>query len=609
MLLENINNTLFFSIISFVYLIIVTIIFCKKKKIKSLEMNIFRLILIDNIVSLILEFLIIIVMNNSLLLLTVLKLFNISLLTYVFLFLIYTYTLVYHSENINLERPLFLVTLVSYLFFCLIILLLPVYFNDVAYFQYSYGPSVLSLFVFISIVITIIVIMILLNIKAIVKKKATPIILLIILMGINGFVQFLFPNILLANFIISLVTFTMYFTIENPDVKLISELEIAKEQADKANHAKTDFLSSMSHEIRTPLNAVVGFSQTLMDEDLTPTAKDQVKEIITASNNLLELVNGILDISKIEANKIEIIETEYSFKKIFDELVSLAKARLGDKQLDFRVSYDESVPKVLYGDKVRIKQVILNLLTNSIKYTKQGFVEFKVSSFIKDNICRLIVSVEDSGIGIKQENIEKLFTKFQRFDEKTNGTIEGTGLGLAITKKLVELMNGKIIVQSVYGEGSKFTISLDQRIILNPTIEVEESTPLVVNESFDLTGKRVLVVDDNKINLKVASKLLEKYNVIIETLDNGTDCINKIKAGERYDIILMDDMMPNKSGVETHAELVQIEGFNIPVVILTANALTGMREKYINDDGFDEYLAKPIEKAELNKILKKFLIK
>lgn len=446
------------------------------------------------------------------------------------------------------------------------------------------------------------------SLKKIKKKKSIPLFAFVLLTILTVLVQLINPQLTLLLLTDSIVTTLMYFTIENPDVRMIEELQLAREEADKANQAKTDFLSSMSHEIRTPLNAIVGFSQNLYEEDIPSTAKEQVQDIITASNNLLELVNGILDISKIEANKLEIINDEYSFKKVFNELVSLAHARLGDKSLIFKVHYDESIPKVLYGDKLRVKQVILNILTNSIKYTKKGFIEFKVNSIIKDDVCRLIVSVEDSGVGIKKENIDKLFTKFQRFEDR-NTTIEGTGLGLAITKKLVELMNGQIIVQSVYGQGSKFTIALDQRIINNPTIDVEEKNSLSLDsETFDLSGKRVLVVDDNKLNLKVASKLLEKYNLTLDLISSGYECLDKIRAGEKFDLILLDDMMPKMSGVETLFELKKIEGFNIPTVILTANAIAGMREKYLND-GFDDYLAKPIEKAELNKVLKEFLMK
>ena len=397
----------------------------------------------------------------------------------------------------------------------------------------------------------------------------------------------------------------MYFTIENPDIKMIEQLNIARDTAEKANAAKTDFLSNMSHEIRTPLNAIVGFSNLLLDDESVPEkAKDEVRDIVMASDNLLEIVNGILDISKIEAGKLEIIDTEYSIKKVIDELVALSKGRLGDKPIEFKTNIDQSIPPVLYGDAGRIKQICVNILTNAIKYTKEGWIEFKVSSVVKDNICRLIISVEDTGIGIKEKNIDKLFNKFERLDLEDNVTIEGTGLGLAITKKLVDLMHGKIVVQSVFGKGSKFTVSIDQRIVENPTIKVDAEK--ITNKEIIVNNKKVLLVDDNKINLKVAERLLESYGIKTESAESGFACLDKIKAGEKYDLIMLDDMMPKMSGVETLKKLKEIKGFDTKVIALTANALTGMREKYLND-GFNDYLAKPINKEELNKIINKYL--
>ena len=222
----------------------------------------------------------------------------------------------------------------------------------------------------------------------------------------------------------------------------------------------------MSHEIRTPLNAITGFSQALQDEeDIPESAKEDIRDIMMASNSLLEIVNGILDISKIEANKLEIVKKEYEIGKVFDELIILTKSRIGDKPIEFRSVIDPTIPPVLYGDHVRLKQIVLNILTNAAKYTNEGYIEFKVDSVQKDGVCRLIISVEDTGIGIAKDKIDKLFTKFERFDEEKNITIEGTGLGMAITKKIVELMNGTIVVQSEYGEGSKFTVAIDQVIV------------------------------------------------------------------------------------------------------------------------------------------------
>ena len=484
------------------------------------------------------------------------------------------------------------------------IFILPVYLNTVKHQEYSYGPSVDLLFAIIAVMIVAMILVLLINIKNLRKKKVLPIIVFVILMGISAIIQNIWPHILLANFFFSIVTCLMYFTIENPDVKMIEQLNIARDQADKANSAKSDFLSSMSHEIRTPLNAIVGFSESLKEEDLPVNAKEEVNDIISASQSLLEIVNGILDISKIEANKLEIINNEYDIHKMFKDLVSLTKVRIGDKPIELKVNIDQSIPQVLYGDHTRVKQIILNLLTNAAKYTEKGFIEFNVQSVIKDEMCRLIISVKDSGKGIKEENIDKLFTKFERSDEK-NSTIEGTGLGLAITKKLINLMNGNIVVQSEYQKGSNFIVSLDQALVKNPTIiNKEEEQQNQVKTSYK--DKKILIVDDNELNLKVAQRLLQSYEMQIDTVLSGDEALTKIRANEHYDLILLDDMMPHKSGSETLIELRQIENFNIPVVVLTANAIEGMKEKYL-EMGFDDYLAKPISKDELKRVLLKYL--
>ena len=600
----SINITIF----GLIFIILLMFVYFSKKRIDILENRVYAILIIVSLISTIVEITsFIMVINgidaNALAYNLVMKLLFECFLIWLYAFTLYFVILTIKKKDKVNERFLYY-SLGILIFFVLIISALPIDINNEGGILLPSGIGVNAIYVLCGLCIVCMIYLLFKNIKNLKLKKYWPLFIILIVFIFVVVIQKAFPSVLVINPALVFITFLMYFTIENPDIKMIEQLNIARDQAEKANAAKTDFLSNMSHEIRTPLNAIVGFSNLLLeDENVPDKAKDEVRDIVMASDNLLEIVNGILDISKIEANKLEIVNNEYSTKKILDELVSLCKGRLGEKPIEFKTNFDASLPPVLYGDASRIKQICVNILTNAIKYTKEGWIEFKISSVIKDNICRLIISVEDTGIGIKEKNIDRLFNKFERLDLEDNITIEGTGLGLAITKKLVDLMHGKIIVQSVFGKGSKFTVCLDQRIVKNPTIKVEAEK--IVDE-VNAQNKKVLLVDDNKINLKVAERLLETYGIEVESVESGFACLDKISEGKKYDLIMLDDMMPKMSGVETLKKLKAIPGFATKTIALTANALTGMREKYLQD-GFDDYLAKPINKNELNKIINKYL--
>ena len=443
------------------------------------------------------------------------------------------------------------------------------------------------------------------NLKSIELKKCIPFVILILFMGLAIYLRNLSPTLIVIPAIMVYIDLIMYFTIENPDVKMLEKVEMARDAAEKANRAKSDFLSSMSHEIRTPLNAIVGLSEDIGSyKDQVPQAvSEDADDIINASQTLLEIVGNILDINKIESNKLEIVDIVYNPKETIDGVAKIDAVRIGDKPIDFKVNIAPDLPYELIGDKVHIKEIVNNLLTNAIKYTEQGEINLNVRCINKGDLSNLIISVQDTGRGIKAENINRLFTKFDRLDVERNTTTEGTGLGLAITKRLVEMMNGTINVQSQFGKGSIFVVNIPQKIktLTSPTTnsEVEED---VIIDIDNYTNKKILIVDDNTLNIKVARRALQDFNFDIEDVLSGQECLDKVNSGIKYDLILMDIMMPEMSGETTFKKLKEINGFNTPVIALTADAVAGAEEHY-KGEGFIDYIAKPFKREQIKEKL------
>lgn len=585
-----------------IFLTIVAVVYFSKKRMENADNKIFTVIIIANLIGILIDMIGYISFekfsHTALINKCISKIYVIYFLTYVFCLFIYVYNLTFNNLAKNVKKMIY-----ALLGVLLVIALLPLNVHIESNRAFSEGPSA-NLAYAVGIILLVLMIVFLF----IGRKKLKSYIPLLAFVGstlLTAIIQKICPELTLMLLSNTVVTFIMYFTIENPDMKMIEQLELAKEQADKANHAKTEFLSSMSHEIRTPLNAIVGFSDFIVNADSLDEAQENAKDIINASNTLLEIVNGILDISKIESGKLEIINSKYKAYDTFESLAKLIMPKMQEKGLDFTYYIAKDIPDTLYGDYANIKKVVTNLLSNAAKYTEKGFVRYEVNCVNDKDYTKLIISVEDSGRGIKKENIDKLFNKFERLDQDRNTTIEGTGLGLAITKQLVELMNGKIVVHTIYGKGSKFTIILNQKI--TESIK-EEKTSIQKIDNLALTSLKILVVDDNPLNLKVTKKILNRLGINnVECLESGFACVDKIESGDYYDLILLDDMMPKMNGSETLARLKKIPGFNSITIALTANALTGMREKYLNN-GFNGYLSKPIDKEILIKELKRTLI-
>lgn len=418
----------------------------------------------------------------------------------------------------------------------------------------------------------------------------------------------IFVSLIVAGIVNSLIT--------EQNHRLLDALRKEKrsqQEAEAANMAKSSFLANMSHEIRTPINAILGMNEMILRKEKDPAIRGYAGNIQASGNSLLSIVSDVLDISKIESGKLEIIPVDYEVNSLISDCCNMAAGRAKAKELELLVECADNVPMKLCGDETHIRQIIMNLLTNAVKYTEKGTVKLIVSGRFTDGGFVLKVDVSDTGIGIAEENLPQLFTQFQRFDLQRNRNIEGTGLGLSIVKRLCDLMSGTITARSVLGSGSTFTVELPQKVVdstpcggvnLNYSAGAEHE----YHHSFEAPEAKILAVDDLPVNLLVIANLLKETRIKIDTAGSGRECLDKCSQ-QKYDLILMDHMMPEMDGVQTFEKLhgdKSSPNFETPVIMLTANALAGMREQYM-DVGFADYVSKPVRGAKLEEAIRRNL--
>lgn len=590
------------SICNFVYILMFLIVFLSKERVDSFDTKIYKWILITTLCGTIIDILGFCCFNllntNSILCVIVSKIYLFYYFVWCYLQFVYIFYLSFkknYEEKYSKKMKLFSYVILIIVAIVISLLKLNVYFDENL--AYSVGPAANFIYIMCGIMILFIITCIFKNIKNIKSKEYVPLFLFIVLGTLCMIIQ-KSTNISLLLTCHCIVSALMYFTIENPDIKMLEMEKQLKEAAIQASQAKSEFLSSMSHELRTPLNAIVGLSEDVASykDEVPHDVREDSDDIINASNTLLELIGSILDISKIESGKLEIVDTFYSPKEEIESLSKIMRTKVAEKPLEFIVNIAPNIPQVLYGDRLRIKQIINNLLSNAIKYTASGTIRFDTGWVEATNT--LTIRVADTGSGIKPENLNKLFGKYERLEVEKVSTVQGTGLGLAITKNLIELMGGEIKVDSVWGQGTTFSVTIPQKIGTLEELEKLKQLSTYNPVNIDFTGRRLLIVDDNQLNIKVLKKAIKRFNFVTDECYNGLECLNKIKAGEKYDLILLDNLMPVMNGEETIKNLRQIPDFKTPVIALTADAMTGAKEKYVGM-GFDDYLAKPFTRESI----------
>lgn len=596
---------LYVSICALLISFFLLINFFSKKRYDNKETKIFSYMLIFNFINTIFTLGIVFIEKTNIINIIFLKILNklnnVIQLGWIWLLFLYMLYMLCNNKEKKYNLIKIITVIINILLGILIFILPTSFYNNI----YLNGLSETFSYIIYFVYLLVIIILTIKNIKNMSNKKNIIVFTISLLLMLTALIiKKINPELLIISSIFTYINLIINST-EDPDSRLLLELQKEKEKTEKLNNIKIDFLTNMNYEFRTSLNTIVGFSECIKQEDSIDACKNDADDIITSSQNLLEIINDVLDISKLETNNMKITEEDYKPLEIFENVISLLKPKLSEKEIEIKTNFNENIPYMLFGDSNKVKRIITNILMNSIKHTEDGSINFEVNCTSEKGKCNLVISIENTGKTIKKEN--KSSNNLKEFNKNI---VEQSELEFLIAKKFVDMLGGKIVLDEKNINKTKVTIYLNQKIKMQgvPLIaEISKLEESIKPQQEDYSDKKVLIVDDNKMNLKVATRLLKNYNIITTEVLNGYEAINKIKNNEKYDLIFLDDIMPKKNGKETLNELKKIKGFDIPVIVLTANVLEGMKEKYI-EEGFDDYLAKPINKEELKKILNKFLI-
>lgn len=590
----KINTTIFLTIISFFYSVLLMIAYFSKDKIKTLENKVYSKLIIINFIGIILELFCTIFAGYAkdyLVFYTILnKLFLVELTIWCSVFSVYVFLISSKKEKNELKSYLKKVSIfhiVIDVITMFLIFVLPVQFNinDLGYVMYSYGPSVNIVFISSTLYIILMFTCLIRNFKNIKNKKYLPIYVYMVIGVLVGIVQKLHPEILAFTSMEAFITVIMYFTIENPDKKLLEEIHMSKKIADAANEDKSMLIYNMMNEVKSIASDINKSSEVILNSNNLEENRFFAREIIASNNKLYSMANDIYNIDVIDDINVKTIKNKYNIKLLLKEVISKNKELFENKNISFRFNIDSNLPNSLYGDSINLKNVLNTILGNSYKYTDKGYVELSVNAIFKKDIVRLIIKIEDSGIGIKAEDLDKCLNK----NTKDQNSLYGA-------RKTINIMGGNLLISSEYNKGTIVTIILDQKIYTNN------------KDNYDnyVNNKKILIIDDNNSSIKLIGKILEKHNILYDSSNLGKDALDRIRKGDKYDMLLLDDDMPYLSWNVIMKKLKDIKGFNIPVIILTKN--DGMNNiKEYKDVGITDYILKPIDKDNLMNKISKYL--